>query len=272
MQKTFSTPHPVSLLVELRSGDLTVTTAETDQTVVDVVGGHEDDVSVDQHGDEIAVVARGSRGALFGSGPRVSVTVTLPHESRLETKLGSADVRVEGRLGDCSLRSGSGDLRLESVAAASVETGSGDLQVGTVTGRLQVKSGSGNITVERLGGAAQISTGSGDVLVGSSAEPLVVKSGSGDLRVREAGHDVALNTASGDLVVDRMLRGRLSAKNASGDIGVGVPTGVPVWTDISTMTGSVRSNLHGAGEPAEGQDYLELRARTVSGDITLEQR
>jgi DUF4097 and DUF4098 domain-containing protein YvlB len=272
MQKTFSTPGPVSLHVELRSGDLVVTTADTDETVVEVSGPDEDDVTVDQRGDDIAIVARAGRGGLLGLGSRgVSVAVTVPHESRLSTKTGSADVCVDGRLGETSLRSGSGDLRLGQVAKSSVETGSGDLQVETVTGPLHVKSGSGTIVVDRLDGEAQISTGSGDVVVGTSAEPVVVKSGSGDLRVREALDDVALNTASGDLVVDRMGRGRLSAKNASGDITVGVPAGVPVWTDISTLTGSVRSSLGGAGKPAEGQDYLELRARTVSGDITLEQ-
>ena len=44
-----------------------------------------------------------------------------------------------------------------------------------------------------------------------------------------------------------------------------------MWTDISSVTGSVRSNLQGAGQPAEGQDYIELRAKTVSGDVYLEQ-
>jgi hypothetical protein len=37
------------------------------------------------------------------------------------------------------------------------------------------------------------------------------------------------------------------------------------------MTGSVRSDLEGAGEPAEGQDFIEVRAKTISGDVFLEQ-
>jgi DUF4097 and DUF4098 domain-containing protein YvlB len=275
MQRTFTTPDPVALYVELRSGDLVVTTADTTETVVEVTGKHDEgDVTVDQRGDEILVVARTGGGGLFGSsGHGVSVAVTVPHESRLTTKVGSADVRVEGRLGDASLKSGSGDLRLADLTGqAVVETGSGDVQLDAVAGSLRVKSGSGNVAVDRLGGAAQISTGSGDVVVGTSHEPVVAKSGSGDLRVREAGDDVTLSTASGDLVVDRFLRGRLSAKNASGDITVGVPAGVPVWTDVSTLTGSVRSSLQGAGEPGEGEEFIELRAKTVSGDVTLEQR
>jgi DUF4097 and DUF4098 domain-containing protein YvlB len=99
-----------------------------------------------------------------------------------------------------------------------------------------------------------------------------VKSGSGDLRVRQANGDVGLSTASGDLVVDLMRAGRLQASNVSGDIRLGIPAGLPVWTDISAVSGSVSSSLEGAGQPAEGEEFLELRARTVSGDIHLEQR
>jgi len=275
MQRTFSTPEPVSMYVELRSGDLAITTAETDETVVEVVRPHgdDDDVTVEQRGDDIVVVSRhGGRGGLFGSSrDGAHVRVTMPHDSRLVTKLGSAEVRVDGRLGESSLKSGSGDVRLDELSAkAFVETGSGDLQIGSAA-ELQVRSGSGQVTVERIGGAAQISTGSGDVLVGTALEALSVKSGSGDLRVREVTGDVTLTTASGDLVVDRMLRGALNAKNASGDVVVGVPAGIPVWTDVSTVSGSVRSSLQGAGEPAEGQEFVELRAKTVSGDISLEQ-
>jgi len=48
-----------------------------------------------------------------------------------------------------------------------------------------------------------------------------------------------------------------------------VPSGTPVWTDIDTISGDVSSRLDSLGQPAEGQDYVELRLRTVSGDITV---
>ncbi len=126
--------------------------------------------------------------------------------------------------------------------------------------------------VARVGGPATISTGSGNVELGTSGGPIQVKSGSGDLRVREPYDDLALSTASGELVVDQMARGVLHANNVSGDIRVGVRAGVPVWTDLRCVSGSVRSGLRGAGQPAEGQDFVELRARTVSGDIHLLER
>ncbi len=274
MQRSFATPRPVSLVVELRAGDLAVTTTETDRTQVEVTGsGDLTDVVVDQYGDEIVVISKSRGVGFFGSADHpVSVRVTVPHDSRLTTKLGSADVRVQGRLGESVLRSGSGDVRLDELGGeTSIETGSGDVQVELVRCALRVRCGSGNVTVDRLAGPARIVTGSGDVVVSSAEEPVSVKSGSGDMRVRLACDDVALSTASGDLVVDQVRGGRLSAKNVSGDIAVGVAAGVPVWTDVLTMSGSVRSTLAGAGEPGEGEPFVELRAKTVSGDVLLEQ-
>ena len=42
-----------------------------------------------------------------------------------------------------------------------------------------------------------------------------------------------------------------------------------MWTDVNTVTGSIASNLESAGKPAKGQDHVELRATTVSGDVRL---
>jgi DUF4097 and DUF4098 domain-containing protein YvlB len=270
MHKSFSTPDPVSLFVELLGGDLVVRTGEVSETVVEVSGQDAEAVRVEQHGEEIMVLAR--PGGFFGSSPHVSVQVSLPHDSRLSAKLGSADVRVEGRLGASTVKAGSGDVQIEELGAGAViETGSGDVRIDAVTGALKVKCGSGDVVLDRLDGHAEVLTGSGDVLVASAREALTAKSGSGDLRVREALEDVVLTTASGDLVVDVMHRGQLTARNVSGDIKVGIPGGIPVWTDITSTTGSVRSNLAGAGQPKEGQDFIELRAKTISGDVYLEQ-
>jgi DUF4097 and DUF4098 domain-containing protein YvlB len=276
MQKTFDTPTPTDLYVELGSGDLDLRCDDVVQTTVDIVGKDADEVVVEQRGEQIVILAPskkvGFMVGLYNSSTQLRVSVTLPHGSRLTTKLGSADLTASGRLGETRLRSGSGDVRLDEVDGdAQIETGSGGIEIGAVHGELRIKSGSGDIEIAHLGDAAEISTGSGDVEIGRSSQPVQVKSGSGDLRVREAGEDVVLSTASGDLVVDSIRRGQLAAKNVSGDIRVGIPAGIPVWTDISSVTGSVHSDLQGAGQPAEGQDYIELRAKTVSGDVLLQQ-
>jgi DUF4097 and DUF4098 domain-containing protein YvlB len=273
MQKSFETPGPISLYVELGTGSLSIACDQVTETTVDVSGKDAEDVLVEQRGNQVVVIAPKNRTGFLGRNETVAVHVAMPEGSELATKLGSADVNATGRLGETRVKTGSGDVTLDHVDGdALVETGSGDVEVGETSGDLRVKSGSGDVEVGRAGGSALVSTGSGDVEIGSALAAVTVKSGSGDMLVRDAQADVELSTASGDLVVELMRRGQLAAKNVSGDIRVGIPAGVPVWTDVSSMTGHIRSSLQGAGQPAEGQDYVELRAKTISGDILLEQK
>lgn len=275
MDRTFDTDGHVSLYVELGSGGVDVRTHDRDQVVVSVDGDDAEDTTVERRGDRIVVIGPQRRAGFFGGGRELDlqVSVTVPEGTDLTTKLGSADLVTTGPLGQVALKSGSGDIRLETAnSEVQVETGSGDVSLGIVAGDLRTKSGSGDVAVQELGGSGSIATGSGDVEVHHASSDVHVKTGSGNLRVHHPEGDVSLATASGDLTVDLMGTGQLAAKNVSGDIRVGVPGGVPVWTDVSTLTGSVRSNLAGAGQPADGQEFLELRAKTVSGDIVLEQR
>jgi hypothetical protein len=42
-----------------------------------------------------------------------------------------------------------------------------------------------------------------------------------------------------------------------------------VWLDVNTLSGSVSSALSGGEPPVEGEEAVELRVDTVSGDISL---
>lgn len=272
MQHTFDTPEPISLYVEIGAGDVDVTAGDVTQTVVEVEGKDADDVLVERNGDQITVVGPKRGIGFFGSGGP-DVRVTMPAGSGLATKLGSADLTARGPLGECKLKSGSGEIKAESFTGdAVVDTGSGDVTIGDALGHLRVKCGSGEVRIDHTARSTVVSTGSGDVRLGSTEGTTEVKSGSGEIKVGEAQTDISLTTASGDLVLGTIRRGAVQAKGVSGDVTIGVPAGVPVWTDISCVSGAVRSSLQGAGRPEEGQDHIEIRAKTVSGDIFLEQR
>ena len=273
MERTFDTPEPIQLYVELGSGEVRIDATDTTTTEVTATGPGSDDVTVEQSGNRIAVIGPKRRtGFLGGSDAKIQLTVTAPTGSALVTKTGSADQHVSGTLAQVSARSGSGDIQLDTITGATVaDTGSGNITVNDAGADVRIKSGSGDIGVASVAGTCGISTGSGDVTIGAAGGSVVLKSGSGDLRVGQAHGDVSLSSASGDLVVDTQHRGGLVAKNASGDVRVGIPGGVPVWTDVSTVTGRISSNLEGAGQPQSGEDYIEVRAKTVSGDIALKQ-
>ena len=271
-QHHFETHEPVDLFVEFGKGRVDITAADTTETSVDIAGRDADEVEVEQSGRQISVVAPRQRAGFFGGDSRLDVTITVPLGSELFVKTGSADVTVKGTVGTSKIKTGSGDVRTDDLSGpALVETGSGDIDIQVANAELRVKSGSGGVRVRHAQSAVAASTGSGDVEIGTTNGPAAVKTGSGDLEVIDANTDVSLVTGSGDLRVGTAHRGRFTMKGASGDVHIGIPAGLPVWTDVSTLSGSIRSNLECALVPAEGADHVELRAKTVSGDIVLTQ-
>lgn len=269
---SFDSPEPIALHVEIGKGDVVVTASETTETTVEVTGRDAEQVDVRQEGRTVSVIAPRQRAGFFGSDNRLDVTVNLPLTSDVTARTGSADITLTGTIGDCHVKTGSGDVRTADLSrAALIETGSGDVDVEVASGELRIKCGSGDVRVGHAESAVAVSTGSGDVEIGTANGPAAVKTGSGDLRVVDAHTDVSLVTGSGDLVVNTARRGRFTIKGASTDVHIGIPSGLPVWTDLSTLSGSIRSDLASAGEPDEGADHLELRAKTVSGDIVLTQ-
>jgi DUF4097 and DUF4098 domain-containing protein YvlB len=266
------TPDRVQLYVEAGSGTLTLIAHETDTTHIEILGEGADEVDVRQDGDQISVVAPQRRSGFFARDQKLDISISLPTRSSVVTRTGSMDLTASGAFGDARLKSGSGDLEIDgSVESAAVETGSGDLSLRECEGPLKIKSGSGDILLGTVGGESSISTGSGDVRIEASHGETAVKTGSGDLRVIAADAGVSLSTGSGDLVVDSARRGRVTLKSASGDAQIGIPVGTPVWTDISTVSGDISSNLESTGAPEEGADHVELRVKTVSGDVLLRQ-
>jgi DUF4097 and DUF4098 domain-containing protein YvlB len=266
----FSTPESVALYVEIGAGQVDVTATDTDQSRVELSGRYADEVIVELDGRNLRVIAPKRRAGFFSNDDSLFATITIPSRSDLAVRTGSADLGVVGEIGSSHVKTGSGDVRLDMLAGQStVETGSGDVEIESTESPLRVKCGSGDVRINEVRSGASVSTGSGDVQLGAAHGPAVVKTGSGDVRIVEADNDVSLVTGSGDLQIDTARRGKFSAKGASGSIHVGIPAGTPVWTDISTVSGRIHSNVEGAGEPTGDTDHIELRATTVSGDVVL---
>lgn len=266
------TARPVELVVDLAGGSLRVEAVDTAATEVLVSGERADQVAVHQRGEQVRV--RGPRQPTgFREVGEVEVEVRLPAGSVLSIRTASAPVSVTGRVHGGRIRSALGSVAVETTTGPTlVETGSGTVEIGEARDSLRVKNGSGDVLIGRAGAAVAVSAGSGDVRLGDGRGSVGVKTGSGDLRVGEARDDVSLHSGTGDLVVETMHRGRLTARAASGGIDVGIPAGTPVWTDIKTVAGRIDSDLASVGEPAPGQDHVEVRAALLSGDVRLRQR
>lgn len=268
----FDTPEPIDLYVENGRGTVDVTATDTTETTVRITGERAEEFEVRDLGDRIAIIAPRRGGGFFGKDPRAEIVVEVPVASGLDAKVGSSDVAAHGRFADTRVDSGSGDVALDIVDGDTVvQCGSGDVLAEHLAGEARIKSGSGDIRVNRADSNLLITTGSGDVRVDRAGAELAIKTGSGDAQVRSVASDVVFTTGSGDLLIGQASSGRVTAKTASGDISIGVLPGTPVWTDVRTASGRLSSTLPSTGEPAPDQDFLEVRATTASGDVTLHQ-
>lgn len=251
MERTFETPGPLDLVVEVAEGDLRIEGADTATTTVRVEGP-EDAVAetrVELVGSTLRVIGPKGLGTLFRRGA-LDVRVVLPADSRVRVKAGSADVGLHGRLGDAAVATGSGDVRADGLSGHGVlTTGSGDVTVGSA-GSLEARSGSGDVLVRETAGASR------------------VRSGSGALVVEGVGGDLDATTGSGSVTLGVRAAGRVRVRTGSGDVAVRVAPGLPVWTDIRAG-GRVSSTMAERGAPREGAAYVDLGVVVGSGSVRL---
>ena len=184
-----------------------------------------------------------------------------PGEVRVDVRLGAGEIRFE---------TGSGDVQFRDVGNADISGASGDIQISTIGGDARINSASGDIQLGSIAADGKVNSASGDVQIREAGGPLAVNSASGDVLVREAGSSVSVNTASGDQTIGAVTEGSVGLKSASGDLKIGIREGSTLWVDARSRSGDVTSELPVSDLPPEGDaPHVELRANTMSGDITV---
>lgn len=291
---TFPATGPIRINATVRASDLEVTTGaaapdetevlaapDGDTTVSDpgitvileprkdnaATRSYIDESVVEFDGEELTVTLPRTSSSFFGSAPRLRVKITAPAGSDLEATSGSGDISADGRLGAVRVKSGSGDVSVESADATTISCGSGGISLTSLTDG-DLATGSGDVAIDRASGSLNIKSGSGDITV-NAVEDLTATTASGDFRVGTLGGDGRLRTASGDIQIRTAIRGEISAISASGDVQVGVRTGTAVLLDCASASGDVHSDLSGTDAPADTEERLELHARSASGDIVV---
>jgi Putative adhesin len=257
----FDCPQPVTVAVRLGGGGVDVLAEERHTAQVDVAPVENNgpaaeaaaNTVVELRGDTLIVEAPNSTGGwLFRRSPRLRVTIRVPLDSALALKVASADVRCRGRY-----------------SGGQVSTASGDVHVDEVTGDVEVNTASGSANLDRAGGHVKANTASGDVRVGYTGRDVVMHSASGNLELGRADASVRATTASGDIRVGAASHGTVRTNSASGDVSIGVTAGTGVWLDLSTVSGTTRSDLTMNDAPSDAGANLTLQVRTVSGDIEV---
>jgi hypothetical protein len=269
MQKSFDVTGPVELDIRIPSGDIEIDPSLDGRVDVELIAHDEESEALVANARIELDLSRGSRPQLLIELPKrrgggfslgslfnrsgISCTVRCPSDSGVSLRSKSADLTARGTIG-----------------GLNVATASGDIEVDRVTGGVNVKSASADFTAREIGGGGSIHSASGDIDIEIARGPLNLNSVSGDVSVSEAWDSVNANTVSGDQDHGAVLRGKVTTVAVSGDITIGVRRGSRAYLDCSTVSGDTSSELEvGAAEPEGDGPFVEIRAKTVSGDINI---
>jgi len=265
----FETPQAPRLRVRNAAGAIWLETADTVQTTVELEALRDDEATreaieratVEQNGHEV-VVEVGSGGKGFGVGPawisfgrtpQVGIRIRCPKGANLECFTASADVHATGTLGEVEVKTASGDVSVEAVAGLRVQSASGDVRGTTVEGE------------------ARLQTVSGDVRLGTVRGQVTAKLVSGDFALEDGQSDVEAKTVSGDQRIDAIRQGSVKLHTVSGDVRLGVRPGTRLRIDATSTSGEISSEFDVKEAPSgdSGGAEASLEIKTVSGDVGI---
>ena len=270
---SFDTPGPITARINSRSGNVTVTAQDTTTTTVEISDESDrrgEQVLIDFHNNTLRIEAPRVGG--WGRSSDVNFTVVLPTHSSLQIDATSGEVNCRGVFDAVRINAASGNANVDTAAGPTrIEAASGNVTLDTAFSGVFLSAASGNV---RLGDAhgddpVEVNSASGNIEIGTVNGPLSVGGASGDIRVTEARRDVTANSASGNVTLDLVHAGAVTAQSNSGDIRVRVAAGLPTWLDLHSLSGDIGTDQADDNGPAEGEETLELRANTVSGNIRI---
>ena len=279
---TFETNQPIVLSIEMSQGAVHVIASDRTDTVV-AVNPSDRDRPEDVEAAEKTVVdlangtlsirtpkPRGIAAPLLGwkRGGSVEVTVELPEGSSLRADAGFADFRCDGRLGDVEVKTGAGDVRLDRTGALRVRSGAGHVAVEEASGRAEIVA-AGDMTIGVVAGDADVKNLNGRTWIGRVGGNVRVKSANGDVMIEDAGRDVTVKTANGNIRLGQVARGSVTIETASGGLEIGVREGTAAWIDATTKFGRVHNDLTPADDPEPSAETVQVRARTSFGDVVI---
>jgi DUF4097 and DUF4098 domain-containing protein YvlB len=277
---TFDTPEPISASLELGVCDIRIVAGDRTDTVVevrpsdpakkgDVAAAEQTRVEFVAGRLQIRAPKGWKRYTPLGGRESIDVQIELPTGSHVRAEADLGAVRCTGRLGDVHIKTALGEIRVDQAGQAELRTGAGDIIVDRVADQAELRTGTGAVQATSIGGSALVKNGNGDTWIGEVAGELRVSAANGRISVDRAHGAVTAKTANGDVRLSEIASGAVHAQTACGKVDIGVLDGVAAWLDLYTHYGNVRNDLDAAERSEPGEGTVEVRARTSFGDITI---
>jgi DUF4097 and DUF4098 domain-containing protein YvlB len=276
---TFDTPAPITAAIDVAVGDVRVSAGQGSATVVEVRpsdASNREDVRVaeltrvDFANEQLVVKTPRSRSwATRNGGGSVDVTIELPAGSHLRGAGQMTDFRCDGRLGGCRIKTGFGRIQVDAAETLGLKSGIGDIGVERATGHAEVALGSGDVRLRDLDATAVVKNSNGDTWVGVAGGDLRIQAANGSIAVDHANATVVAKASNGDVRLGEVGRGSVVLETRLGDVEVGIPEGTAAWLDVRAAAGRVHNALDAAEAPEPAAETVEVRARTSVGSIVI---
>jgi putative adhesin len=277
---TFDTPEPISVSLELGVGDVRIEASDRADTIVEVrpsdPAKKEDVAAAEQTRVEYAsghLLVKSPSGwrqwSRWGGHESIDVFVGVPAGSRVNAEAGVATVRCRGTVGEYGCKVGVGDIQLDEAGPVDLKTGVGDITVERAIGKAEIVTGSGAVRIGSVEGAAVVKNSNGDTRVGGVTGEARLSAANGNISVDLAHEGIVAKTAKGDVRLGEVERGAVVAQSAFGNLEIGVRDGIAAWLDLQTRFGDVRNELEASESPGASENAVEVHATTSFGDITV---
>ncbi|HET6742882.1 MAG TPA: DUF4097 family beta strand repeat-containing protein [Kribbella sp.] len=175
---TYTTPEPISAVLDMPAGRIEFVAAERGDTTVEVLPADPNksrDVKVAEeaevgYADGVLRIVVPAKNQYFGPSGSVAVSVQLPAGSEVRVKVASAELKAVGRFAEFTVESAHGTIDLDEVSAAHVTTSAGDVRVARLNGPAEIRTSKGDIRIaEAVQGAVVLRTDAGNVEIGAAA-------------------------------------------------------------------------------------------------------
>jgi DUF4097 and DUF4098 domain-containing protein YvlB len=276
---TFDTPEPISATIDIVGGDVRVGAGERGTTIVTVAPTDADNAEDRKAAEQTRVEYDSGRLLVKqpklrawlprNSGGQIDVTIELPANSHVQGDAALADFQTDGPLGQCRIKTGLGHIRVDEAETVALKSGLGDISVERATGHADVTAGSGDVRVRELASSAVIKNSNGDTWVGDAHGELRVHASNGDIAVDRSEAGVGAKSSNGDIRLSDVVRGSVVLETSLGNLEVGIREGTAAWLDVRSAAGRLVNELDAADARAAATEKVEVRARTSAGDVVI---
>ncbi len=249
IKRNFKIKGSPDIEVRIESGRVEVHSGTKGEVTVNVQT-KDPNFIVEQRGS--SVVVSSDKSSSWLSRGSAFVYIEAPEGSDLSVGVASAAVSVTVPLGKLEIKSASGDIDIDRAQNIEIKSASGDTFIQRVGRSLRFASASGDLDIsDSLNGSASIATASGDV------------------DVHDATGNIDVNTVSGDVRVARFSGKNANFKAMSGDVHLGLPRATTVDLDVNLLSGSLELPKTDRTDYRPPEREMTIRAKLVSGDLHI---